>query len=159
LTAATPRPCAAGQTVFPARTGPTPHLSRRRRGRRVVPPVGRLRRHCAGLTWLRRPASPAGSHPTQHRGHPSVARASGLTSAARMGCLLRRRRRTRVARAASTSGSVERPTPDGAAVVLSFVCNRTLAEQVAAAGNGRRPSAGDGPWRGHGGGCPVGGPE
>jgi hypothetical protein len=38
----------------------------------------------------------------------------------------------RGARAASTSGSVERPTPDGATVVLSFVCNRSSAERVAA---------------------------
>lgn len=46
------------------------------------------------------------------------------------------------------------PDPDGAAVVLSLVCNRTAAEQVAAAvETTERPSADDEPWRGQGGGC------
>jgi hypothetical protein len=44
------------------------------------------------------------------------------------------------------------PDPDGAAVVISFVCNRTAAEQVAVETT-ERPSADDEPWRGQGGGC------
>jgi hypothetical protein len=97
----------------------------------------------AGLTWLRRPASPACRNLTQHRGHPPVAMATGLTSAARMGVLAE----TAASVTGGSRGIDKRiggvPTPDGAAVVLSFVCNRTLAEQVAAAVQtpGGRPPA------------------
>ena len=53
---------------------------------------------------------------------------------------------------------MERPTPNGAAVVLSFICNRTPAEQVAAAvetAGGRPPTMNHSKARA----VAVGGPE
>jgi 3-oxoacyl-[acyl-carrier protein] reductase len=72
----------------------------------------------------------------------TVATATGLTSEARMGVL--------AGKAALVTGGSRgpqgdrgAPDPDGAVVVLSFICNRTAAEQVAAAvetAGGRAPA-------------------